>query len=127
MAVICLSCSDSEEGFIGEWEGVIEIVGSTGKPVESKISCTIKSISDLNRSVKLSLIGKNYEFEATEDMDLLLFKNIPLGEESEIMTYISGQAELVNDTLLHFEHEIYTLKNGALTNSEDFEYDLVRK
>jgi len=123
-----ISCSGiEEEGFLGEWEGTTERVSSSGKPIESEVTCIIKSTSGLNRSVKLTVGGINFEFEAKEEMNMLLFKDIPLGQDSSVMSYISGSAELINDTLLHFDHEVYTLKNMALTGSEEYVLDLTRK
>ncbi len=128
LLLLFMSCSETiEEGFLGEWEGTTERVGNSGDLVESEISCIIKSISGLTRNVKLSVGGANFEFEATEDMDMLLFKDVPLGVDSSVMSYISGRAELLNDTLLHFNHEVYTLKNGALTNKNEYMLDMTRK
>lgn len=121
------ACSDSNEGLIGEWEGTTEIVNSDGELVESDISCVIKSESTSNRNVALSVGGTNYEFTAIEMMDLLSYKDQPLGEDSIVMSYISGSAELLNDTLLHFEHDIYALKNGIFLYSDKMELDMVRK
>ena len=121
------SCSETLEGLLGEWEGTIQRVSDKGNLVESEVTCTISSLSASNRRVLLKVAGTNYEFEAIEDMDVLMFKDQPLGKDSSVMSYISGSAELRFDTLLHFDHEVYTLLNGALTFSESFEFDLVRK
>ena len=121
------SCSDSLEGLLGEWEGKTTRVGNSGNPVESEVSCTISSASESNRNVELTVAGSKYVFSAIEDTDELLFKDVPLGKDSSVMSYITGSAELRFDTILHFEHEVYTLKNGAFTNSEKFEFDLTRK
>jgi len=125
--VISTSCSHEAEGLLGEWVGKIERVSDKGKLVESEVSCIIKVLSGINRSVLLTVAGSRYDFEAIEDMDLLTFKDVPLGKDSSVMSYISGTAELRYDTLLHFDHDVYTLMNGALTFSESFEFGLVRK
>ncbi len=125
---LCTSCSNTtEEGLIGEWEGTTERVNSDGKLIEADISCIIKSISGGDRNVVLSVAGTNFEFEATEEMNVLLYRDRPLNEDSTVMTYISGRAELQNDTLLHFDHEVYAIKNSALLYSDDYVLDMVRK
>lgn len=124
---ICASCSKTEEGLIGEWEGTREIVNSKGELVESDISCIIKSESGSNRNVVLSVGGTSFEFTATEEMDILLYKDQPLGKDSSVMSYISGRAELQNDTLLHFDHDVYALKDSAFLYSDRVVLDMVRK
>ena len=127
LCATCVSCSDTIEGLLGEWEGTDERVSTKGKPVESKITCTISSLSNSNRRIVLKDGSATYEFEATESMDVLTFKDYPLGKDSSVIPYISGTAELMFDTLLYFDYQIYTLLNGTLRDSDNFDYGLVRK
>lgn len=121
------ACTKTEEGLIGEWEGKTKRIDSNGELIESNISCIIKSISGTKRSVLLSVAGTSYDFEAVEDMSMLFYKDQALGEDSIVMLYISGSAELLNDTLLHFDHEVYAKKGIALLYSDRIMLDMVRK
>jgi len=124
---ICTACSDLEEGLIGEWEGEIERINSEGDLIEASTSCVIKSISGTERNVVLIVAGTNYSFIAHEEMNALIYKDIPLGSDSIVRLYISGMAELMNDTLLHFDHQVYATKNNALLYSDKFILDMTRK
>jgi len=124
---LLLSCSKIEEGFLGEWEGKTERLNSIGELVEVDISCIIKSAVGNNRSIMLSVAGIDYEFEAIEEMDVLIYEDIPLNSDSTIISYISGSAEILNDTILHFDHQLYALKNNALLYSDKEVLDMKRK
>ncbi|MDF1698998.1 MAG: hypothetical protein P1U56_24310 [Saprospiraceae bacterium] len=127
LVFLMASCSSTEEGFLGEWEGEIFILNNEGVLVESEISCVITSSINLERNVALEVSGKTYTFKANEEMDILTYKDQPLSADSIVMEFISGHVELVHDTMLHFEHQIYALKNNALLYSDDFEFEMVRK
>ena len=129
---MCSACSDSdsdsEEGLIGEWEGTTEWVNSEGKPIDASISCIIKSTTGNNRSVQLTVVSTSFEFIAVEDLNELIYTNSPIQNDSTGRTLISGSAVLLNDTLLHFDHKVNTFNNGgALNNSEEGIFDMVRK
>ncbi|MEM9548630.1 MAG: hypothetical protein AAGA77_21770 [Bacteroidota bacterium] len=127
LCATCISCSDTIEGLLGEWEGTDEHINDKGEPFESKITCTISSLSNSKRRIILKDGGASYEFEAEEHMDVLTFKDYPLGKDSSVIPYISGTAELRFDTLLYFEYQLYSLLNGAFRDGADFDYGLVRK
>ena len=124
---LLFSCSKTEEGFLGEWEGKVERLNSIGDLVEIDISCNIKSADDNNRNISLSVGGTNYDFQALEEMDLLIYKDVPLNSDSTIISYISGSAEILFDTILHFDHKVYSLKNNALLSQYSEALDMVRK
>ena len=124
---ICISCSNSEEGLVGEWEGKTERVSSEGKLIEANISCKITSTSSTNRNVVLTVAGSDFEFKATENMNRLTYTDSPVENDSTGRSYIIGFAELKNDTLLHFDHEVYAMKDSALLYSDKYLLDMVRK
>jgi hypothetical protein len=122
-----LSCSKSEAGFIGEWEGETERLNSSGQLIDVEISCNIKVAEGATRSVELIVGGVNYKFDAQDEIDILTFKDIPLNSDSTIISYISGSAEIIQDTILQFDHILYALKNSALLNSEKVILEMIRK
>jgi len=127
---IITACSDGEEnqdGLVGEWSGTTERLNSDGVLADTEVTCVIEVESGNQREVSISLSGLNYTFYATEEMDVLSYKDSQVGADSTIMTYITGSAELVNDTILRFDHEVYTKKAGAVLSSYDEMYDLVRE
>lgn len=121
------SCSKTEEGFLGEWEGKIERLNSEGNLVEVDISCNIKSTDGNNRSIELSVGAADYKFGAIEELDLLIYEDVPLNSDSTIITYISGSAEILADTILYFDHKVFALKNNALLYSEREIFEMKRK
>ena len=127
ITILLISCSKIEEGFLGEWEGKTERLNSDGDLIGVDISCTITPAVGNNRNVVLSVGGANYEFEALEEMDMLTYKDVALNSDSIIISYISGNAEILNDTILHFDYQVYALKNNALLYAEKEELDMVRK
>ena len=127
LAFTLAACSSNEEGLLGEWEGTTELLNSDGELVESDISCTIQRTSGLERYVVLEVGGVSYTFEAIEDINILSYKNRPLHNDTIENRFITGTAELQFDTLLHFEHDIYAMKNNALLYSDKMVLDMVRK
>lgn len=124
---LCSACSEPEEDLLGEWEGTTERVSDEGKPIEVNVSCTIASTSGTGRSVTLSVSGVSYEFIAKEDANNLTYMDSRIENDTARTSYISGGAELLNDTLLRFDHKVYAMKNNALLYSNDEMYDMVRK
>jgi len=124
---LCISCSNTEEGLIGEWEGKTERINSDGELFEAEISCKITSSSDVDRNVILTVAGTKYEFKATEQMDMLTYTDVQVENDSTGRSYINGYAELMKDTLLHFDHEVYAMKGDALLYSDKFLLDMVRE
>ena len=122
-----VSCGSEEEGLLGEWEGTYEKVGSDGQLFEANASCLIRSTSGENREVNLKVGGANYDFTAEEKYLKLWFTNKALNQDSTIIFYISGSAELLYDTLLHFEYETYSMMGNQLLNRDELELDMTRK
>ena len=122
-----VSCSDANEGFLGEWEGVSERLNDSGNLIEVEVSCMIKSASGLKRNVELKVGGKEYTFDAYDDMGELVYNEKPLNSDSTIIFYISGMGMIVNDTILRMDHDLYALKNGALLNVENEVLEMTRK
>ena len=127
IAFFVIACSSEEEGLLGEWEGTIELLNSDGELVESDISCIISKSGEINRGVVLDVAGVSYTFEAIEEDNILTYLNKPLHNDTIENRLISGTAELQYDTLLHFEHDIYAMKNNALLYSDKMVLDMVRK
>lgn len=121
------SCTKTEEGLIGNWEGKAERLNDEGEIYEIKVSCEIKRSTGVERDVKLSVGGVSYVFDATEEIDKLEYIDRVLGVDSLVTSYISGTAEIVNDTILHFDHLLYEMKNNALLGSERVRLDMVRE
>ena len=128
IACICLSaCSSTPEGLIGEWEGTTQRVNSNGKLIEATLKCTIRSNSNAKRNVELTVAGAVYEYEALEASHILSYKDQPILNDTMGITYITGTAELQNDTLLHFDHSVYAMRDGALLYSNKETFEMVRK
>ena len=127
MFSLLISCDSKEEGLLGEWEGTYEKVGSDGQLFEADASCLIRSATMENREVNLKVGGANYDFTAIEQDLKLIFNNKALNQDSSIIFYISGSAELLYDTLLHFEYETYSMKGNQLLIRDEMELDLTRK
>ena len=125
--LLLLSCNTVEEGLLGEWEGTFEKIGSDGKIFDAKASCEIRSASGMNRNVTLEVAGPTYDFTAVEMDNTLEFINRALNSDSTIIFYISGTAELLNDTLLHFEYETYSMNGNLLLSKDKMQLDMVRK
>lgn len=125
--MLCISCTDSEEGLIGEWEGKTERVNSDGELIEANISCVVRSNSGTERSMVLTVAGAVFEFIAIENMNTITYKDSQVMNDSTGRSYITGYAELLNDTLLHFDHSLYAMKDSALLYSDDYLLDMVRK
>lgn len=126
---LCMACTEteSEEGLIGEWEGTTERVNSKGELVDVNVSCTIKSLADSKRNVKLAVSSVSYEFEATEEMDAIIYMDSPVQNDTTGKSFVSGSAVLLYDTLLRFEHMVYEMEKGALLYSNEEMFDMVRK
>lgn len=125
--LLIVSCTDTQEGFIGEWEGITERINDNGNLVEVEISCTVKSVSSIKRNLELKVGGAEYRFEAIENVDELIYEEKALNSDSTIIFYISGNASIIRDTILQFDHELYALKNGALLNSNREILEMTRK
>ena len=69
------SCSEIEEGFLGEWEGTINQFNASGKLVEVNTSCEIKSKSGNERSVLLTVGGNAYDFVGIEMLDEMTYED----------------------------------------------------
>lgn len=86
---LLFSCTKTEEGFLGEWEGKVERLNSTGDLVEVDISCNIKSTDENKRNIELSVGGANYKFDAIDEASTIIYKDFALNSDSTIISYIS--------------------------------------
>jgi len=124
-----ISCSKSaDEGFLGEWEGKTTIIFN-GNPVLSETSAKIIDKGGMTRECEVFSDALTYQFDATESDNLLIYYNaIPKNISDTLMkTYISGEAKLIGDTLLIFDHEVVTKKESTVISSIDYYLEFKRK
>ena len=125
---IGISCTRVRSDFEGEWEGTTLTRSIPQvKAIETKISCEITAPVGLKKRLRLKVGGAEYEFDAYEEISELVYKNSILLNDTTEARFITGNAELIGDTLLRFKHEIFTLDGIALVNSMKEEYEMKRK
>jgi len=124
-----VSCSKTiDEGFLGEWEGDTTIIFN-GNPVLSETSAKVIDQGGSIRECEVFSDALTYQFDAAESGNLLVYnkaiaKNV---SDSLMKTYISGEAKLVGDTLLIFDHEVVTMKGTTVVSSFDYYLEFKRK
>lgn len=129
LVLILWSCGDSDpEGFLGEWEGSTNIINDKGEEVLSNITAKISVVSGTTRSCNLQVGSNVYEFIAEENVDELLYNRVTVDNQTDstVTTYIDGSAELVGDSLVRFDHEIFKMKGSAVLTFENYIWEMKR-
>lgn len=124
------SCTKTQDtGFIGEWEGAIEIINSEGIFIESETDANITSKGEFSRECTIIARQLTLTFLAQEDENFLTYQNARITNLLDTMTqtYITGNAELVGDTLIKFDHEVFVKKKSSVISSEEFTFEVKRK
>ena len=130
LSILLISCSEEEAtGIPGQWEGTILINLASGETVTSDIESTITEEGDTNRACELTISGTVYKFEAEQMGDLLNYKNQPVTnvDSTTAKTYIDGTAELVGDSMLVFDHVIYSKAGNSLISTDAYQFSMKRK
>jgi len=126
--VLLTSCGDGEDGmWTGEWEGTLSTVSASGNVVESTITCEISTVSEAEYNLQLSVGGSSYDFNAVEDGLTLNFADREVGSDSIVRTFITGLASLEQDTILNFDYDVYSTRNGSFLTSETFVFSMTRE
>ncbi len=129
ISLFIISCTKSDdEGFLGEWEGKTQVIVN-GNSVESETEAKISDQGNLSRECEVTVNGLKYIFDATEGMDILTFTKAPAKNLSDSLsqTYISGNAELISDTLLKFDYQVVTMYGSAIISAIDYNLEFKRK
>jgi|GEM_PF-6457852 len=124
------SCTTEEAtGIPGQWEGTILINLPSSETVKSDVEATITDQGNDAVVCELTISSTVYKFEAQQVGDLLDYKNKEITNiESDITkTYINGSAELVGDTMLVFDHVIFTKQGSALISTDAYQFSMKRK
>ena len=129
ITLLSTSCTEVEEtGFIGEWEGTIEILNSDGEAIQSETSAVISSKGGFSRECQVTARSLGLVFIAEENENFITYKNTEATNSSDTInqTYITGSTELIGDTLLKFDHEVIVMQGSSVISSEDFDFKMKR-
>ena len=124
------SCTDTQEtGFLGDWEGTIEIISSQGEAIESETSATIISKGEFARECTVKARELSLTFIAQKNENFLIYKNTEVTNQLDttVQTYITGNVELIGDTLIIFDHEVFVKQGSSVISSEDLTFEMKKK
>lgn len=127
--LLLISCSESEnEGFLGEWEGQTTVI-LNGDPVLSNTEAKITNLDGLQHDCEVTANGLKYQFDAAVDGSMLTYsksiaKNLT---DTLLSTYLTGNAELIGDSVLIFDHEVVTIQGSSVLSSVNYFLEFKRK
>lgn len=128
ISILIVSCSQSEdEGFLGEWEGK-SIVILSGNPTETSTMAKISDLGNLARECEITVNDLKYDFDAVEGIDILTFTKAPVKNISDSLTqtFVTGTAEIMQDTILVFNHQVITMDGSSIISAIEYNLEFKR-